>query len=453
LSPAGTLRGSRGARMSWPIILLLAFWVFMIMEPDWYLVRKIGGPWYRLPTLLIPFLLYFTLSRQNKRSVYWPLIIVVLLHLGASIYSENAGYAREPFKFMTYMLLLFASSVTLIDTPARYALLFKVYLVSFAWYGVQGIPNGLVEWHPALGNQDGYGPLMGIAIGFAYYASQAFRSSAWKIFGYTTCAIGLIGVVSASARGAVLAAVVVLGVIWIRSPRKFATLGAGFLGILVLIAAIQIIFPSGEFFEEMATISGGAERGTGQQRLEMWKMSWPVFLESPIVGVGASNFGVVAFEVVPEDLGRAQLQDPAHLYTMRLHSVYVSVFCEQGIVGMVCWIWILVVFVKQLNFLRSKTVVRAWRASDSSAPNIVFISLALEVGMIGYLASAIFYNQTYIHWFWTLVTLAYTAHEVARRAVMANRSRPSVSVRVGDEPPPSSTLGAGLLKDRRGTIY
>jgi O-antigen ligase len=397
----------------------------------------------------LPLLLFYTVSRQNKRSVYWPFIIIVLLHLGASFYAENAGFARVPLKFMLHMLILFAASVALIDTPARYTVLFKIYLVSFFWFGIQGIPGGKVAWHPSLGNEDGYGPLMGMAIGFSYYAAQAFKGSSWRFFAYATCAIGLIGVVAANARGAVVSALMVLGMIWIRSPRKVATLGAGFVAVLVLLVAIRIVFPSGAFWDEMSTIRGSSQVGTGQQRLVMWKMSWPVFLESPIVGVGAGNFGVVAHEVIPADGSREQLENPAWLYTMKLHSVYVSVFCEQGIVGVICWIWMLVVFMKQLRFLRSKRVVRAWRASQPRAPNIRFISLALELTMIAFLANAVFYNQTYIHWFWTIITLTFTASEVARRTLLESPSGPSVTVPVVDKVQPTGSLGAGLRANRQ----
>jgi len=109
--------------MTGPVFLLLAYWVLMVIEPDWYLTRTIGGAFYRIPTLVMPVLAFVAISRRTSRSVYWPLIIVVLLHLGASIYAENAGYAREPFKFVLHMLVLFSTTVALIKSPARYQVL------------------------------------------------------------------------------------------------------------------------------------------------------------------------------------------------------------------------------------------------------------------------------------------------------------------------------------------
>ncbi len=401
--------------MTVPLFFVYLSWVFAVMEPEWFLTKKIGGQFYRIPTLILPILMWIAASSRKKEALYWPFVIFVLLHMGASVLALNSGFARVPFKFLFHMYFLYAATVSVINTPAKAALLLKIYIVGFIWYGAQGMPAGLVRWHPLLANEDSYGPLMGIALGFSYYFALATEARGWKFVSYALCALALAGVVAANARGAVLSAGLAIVVVWLRSPSKLKTLAGGLVACVVILSATQFLFPGGEFWAELSTITEGAEEGTGQKRVEMWKMAVPVFWESPIVGVGVGNFGVVAADIIPPDVLRAQLQDPNQLYGAQLHSVYVRVFCEEGIVGIICWIWMLAVFAKQILMLRSKQVVRVWRRSSGTALDIGNVSRALELGMVAFLANAFFYNQMYIHWFWTLIALSATLSAVASR--------------------------------------
>jgi len=399
-------------RITFPLFLIYTFWVLHIFEPGWFLAGTIGGPFYKFPTILLPVLVIVSINYCQRRSLYWPLIVFVLLHLGASVFAENAGLSRLHFKFLVYMLLQFIGSVSLIDSPYKAITVLKVFLLGFIWYGIQGLPDGRVSWHTMLGNEDSYGPLMVMGLGFSYYFAMGIRSWWWRRLGYAVCLLCVIGTVVSLARGAVLSAGLVLFLVWLRSPRKLGTFMGGFAALLVFLLALKFILPSGVFFDEMQTISEGNKAGTGQARWFLWQFAWEVFLDNPLFGVGVGNFGVIASKTISSDFTRPQFHDAHKLYGAGLHNIYFQILSEEGIIGVWVWTTMLVGFVRRIRFLRSQSADNQWNRHGGEGIDIRAISLGLESAMIAFLATGFFYNQLYVHWFWTLITITFVLSEL-----------------------------------------
>jgi O-antigen ligase len=388
------------------LYLLYVFWVLMIFEPDWFLTAKVGGEFYRIPTLLAPAIGLTILQRGDRRALYWPLVVFVLMHLAASALAENAGLPRNSLRFMVYMLLLFAASMSLLDSPSKVVVVLKLYLLSFAWYGLQGMPQGLVAWHPLLANEDSYGPLMCLSLAFSHFFASATRSRRWQWFGRVMVPLSILGVALSFARGAALAAAAVLLHIVIRSPRKAATLGGLALAALLLLPAVALMIPLDAYIEEMKTISEGKDEGTGRARWVLWKLALDVFAQSPLYGVGANNFGVVASRIAtPEQLAGAW-DDPAQLYMIALHNPHVQILAEEGLIGFALWASMIVGFFRRTQHLQTQQSIARWAQRGGEALNLRAIAWGLEGTMLAFLANSVFYNQLYIHWFWSLLTIA-----------------------------------------------
>jgi O-antigen ligase len=399
--------------MDLPLILVYTAWVLVVFEFDWFLSRTIGGPFYSAPTILAPFLALVAMLYGTRRVLYWPVVVFILLHVAALVYAENRGIVVPYLKVLIHMYLVFMASVAVIDSPSKAVPILKMFLLGFVWYGIQGLPNGRVGWNLYLGNEDSYGPFMGLGLGFSYYFALAAKSRWWRRIGYATCLLCLVGVVASFARGAVLSAALVLFVVWLRSPHKIATLAAAIGAAGVFFVAVDTLFPAGEFWVEMATISEGAQEGTGASRLELWKMAWTVFLEHPIFGVGARNFGVVASQIIPYDPTRTDFIDSAVVWGKGLHSIYFQVLSEEGIIGVIAWVAMLVGFVRRASFLRTRPASDEWSRRGCDGFDLANLSRGLEVAMVAYLANGFFYNQIYTHWFWTLILMMYVLSEVS----------------------------------------
>jgi O-antigen ligase len=400
-----------GQRKPFPLFPLYAFWVLMTFEVDQFASAMVGGPFYRLPLLLLPVLAVAILSRGDKRAAYWPLIVFVTMHLGASIFAENTGLARDAFKFMLYMLLLFATTVSLLDTPPKMIVVLKIYLLHFIWFGVQGIPSGLVSWHPLLSNEDSYGPLMVMAIPVGFFFGLAAASPSWRWVGRGTFLLGVLGLVVSFARGAAITAGAVLVFIILRSPRPGRALIGLLLAALVLVPVAAMVVPLDQYIAELQSSSEGDEG-----RLAVWGIAYNVFRHSPIVGVGAFNFGPIASQITEPDPERAKGADPSQIYSLWTHNAPMQILAEEGLIGIVVWLVMLLGFVRRTARLRRPASQARWLARGGKEFDLKAVSLALDGAMLGWLGCSIFYNQLYVHWFWSLITMSYALAVIVDRA-------------------------------------
>jgi O-antigen ligase len=403
-----------------PMFPIYAFWFLKTFELDIFLTGLVGLPFYRIPMLLLPVLGFAILSRGDRRTAYWPLIVFVLMHFAGSFLAENVGLARDAFKYMVYMLVLFAASVSLLDTPAKVTVVLKLYLLHFVWFGVQGLNTGTVTWHPLMNNEDSYGPLMVMAIPFAYFFAFGISSNRWRWIARGTFVLGVLGVVTSFARGAgIVAAVIVCYVVW-RSPRRVTTLLALILVAIVLVPLAALFVPLDEYVAEMKSSAEG-----DQGRLDIWSFAFQVFLQSPVYGVGAGNFGVVASRVLPPDPTRAKGADPVQLWNAWVHNAFFQILAEEGAIGILVWIIMLAGFFWRNARLRDAEVRKVWVARGGDGLDPRLISIGLDGAMLGWLGCSVFYNQLYIHWFWTLLTISYVLDQLTRPAIQAP-ARPAV---------------------------
>jgi len=392
-----------GEARRYPLLLLQAFWVLMVFEFDIFLSAVTGAPFYRIPTVLAPLIVFVMFyNKRENLVVYWPLVVFVVLHLGASVFAENRGLARDGFKTMVYMLILFTASTSLLDAPAKVMGIFKLYLLSFVWMAVQGIPGGRVLWHPLLGNEDSYGPLMVIAIAFSYFYSLATPSTKWRVIAQGICLLSVLGLVCSFARGAALSAALVLGYILVFSKNRLRTIVGMLVGAAIVVPLATIFFPIDSYIDEIKSSAEG-----DSVRMAIWRLGWHVFLESPIYGVGSSNFGVTATQIADYDLIAGVWNDPENLFNFAVHNATVQILAEEGLIGVTVWCMMIGGFFIRTRRLQKAEAVNEWNRRGGQGFDLPAIVRGLEAAMIGYLATSMFYNQLYIHWFWSLFTFGF----------------------------------------------
>lgn len=410
------------------LLLLCTIWVLRLVEP--HLLLPGAGTIQRLVILLSLPLLLTALQYARSSDLYWPLLLFWALHLTALPISPNRGLVLVGFKEMARVSILFTATVALFKKPDQALWLVKLFLLSFVWYGVLGLVSGgkfgSVGWHPSLGNPDGFGGFMVMAIGVGV-CTMTSSAPRWRYLGYACFGLGLLGVAASFARGAVIGAALVLVLLWLRSPRKLVTFAAGIAVLGLLIPAIEIIHPGGIFWEEMKTIfTEGTSSGTGHGRKTMWQVGFRVWKQRPVLGVGSSNAGVVGSRLFEAGELEGKYKQPGRLYSRGLHNTYIQLLAEQGLVGFGLWILMLVGFLMRLRRLRSPEVVAAWNEAVGGQFDLRRLTLGLELAMVGYLTPAFFYNQVYRHWFFTLVAIVFVLYRSASSAVVVASDRSSV---------------------------
>jgi len=174
--------------------------------------------------------------------------------------------------------------------------------------------------------------------------------------------------------------------------------------------------------------------GSANDRWDLWGVGWQVFLRSPLVGVGPGNVGSYAAENFRLGEASGFYADPAHMYSRVLHNIYIQVLAEQGLIGVVIFLFILVDFVRRNRSLRTKAAIERWDDTGHGRCHLQSLSLGLEGGMIGFLACGLFYDQLYMSSLYSLVALNFVLSSVVTRPGTVPKTAQAVRQALGTEP-------------------
>lgn len=432
--PTSTAR--RGLSFQQRLTCLL--WIVILFDPQFLLAYFHVSIALRIPLVLTVVLAIVLAMKPTKGdwltgSLAWLILMAIDLP-----FAYNRGFAIEPLRTMILFYLIGLSVVRCFRTPRLTGFaLFTLCVAQYMWWGVMGIKDGMVPWHPNLSNFDGYGPLMACGLGPAYYYAMATRGRTHRALALLTAALSVIGVVSAFARGSVLALIVTAAYIWFRSPNKGrTTVLTVFALVLVLVSSSMIDGTTrGEdtkpnFFEEMSTMFDHSEGSTGDDRAKLWTAATIVFKAHPILGVGASNFGPAAVTLItPGEIPGAMFSDnPNMLYGRALHSNYFEILSEFGLVGVGIYLFLIAQF-----WCRSRYVLRHCdriNLSSVGIRDVRSLALGLESGMVAYLVSGIFFNQLFTSWFFCIVFANALLYSIASRGFLPNDNRAAPTRRI-----------------------
>lgn len=427
---AGRIRRS----MLWTACFVL--WILMIGDPlrwpAFYGARFL----LLIPLpLLIASVAYAAFTERLR--VLAPLLAFSLYAFAQTPFSYNIGHAIPVAKVLMGYCGLAVLTLTVVRKPrdavpiVAWALLFQ-----YTWWALVGAIPGRVIWHTlAYDNYDSFGPMMAVAIGTSFFMTMGAKNRRVRLLGLATVGGCIIGLVSSFARGAVVAGVATLGWLWLRSPNKLKTAGFGIAGALVVFLATDVLFTNveredakGNFWEEMATISDTG--GTRTDRYQLWAIARIEWAQNPFFGVGPGSFGAYA----AEQLGGGQLEgirsNPERLYNKALHNLYYQLLSEFGSIGVLIFAWMLWDFWQRNRALRRPDRIEIWARETGEPFDLRSISLALEAGMVGFLAGGYFYNQIFdVHWFYTLITINALLYQVTEPVVVRQpQLRPSPRV-------------------------
>lgn len=397
------------ARTSMAVKFVYLMWFIVLCDPQWW-VNSLGAsiaP--RIPTVMFAVMLVI-IAFHLPKDRFAPLLTFILYTLAIIPFAYDRGKSIEIAKALVAYYVLAAGSLALLKTiPQSVPIVAGQMMYSYVWWIVLGAKSGLVSWHPALGNYDGFGPLMVCGIGSCYYFGAATQNPRERKIAYLAALGCLFGLVSSFARGAVLAGGAVCVWIWLRSRRKLATTAAVVVGGIVFVIAASFFSGSkrgdanSSFWSEMSTVAD--QGGTRGDREVLWRLARRVYLDHPVFGVGAENFGPYAaqrFRV--GDAGGAYDENPARLYDRKLHSTFYQILCEYGTVGSLIFLWMLYDFWRLNRRLRRRDFAEAWKDRSGGRLDLVQLSFGLEAAMVGFLTSGLFYNQIFsVHWFYTIV--------------------------------------------------
>jgi probable O-glycosylation ligase (exosortase A-associated) len=322
--------------------------------------------YYLRPQELLPFLKYLHLSGMSA----WMLTLWGLVHLRKSIFSTpiklvllfglivalsalgavNVGAYRLAFKFLVQFFPLCVAIYLLIDNKYRVQRFFSFWSWLYVGMALVTINNGGLGPGDFTNDPNDAALALGMGLPFVFYSIyHAPANSMKRYFRYVMFLSILAGIVATSSRGGFLGAVICILVLWFLSKNRLRT---------AIIAIVMVILSGGlllsmlpeRYIEDMQSISD-TEDSTRVERLRSWELSWMMYKDNPVIGVGAGNFpwNVDRYQALTDWWGTAK-----PLGGRQVHSMYFEVLADLGTLGILLFLYIVYKLPFKLNKIRNQ---------------------------------------------------------------------------------------------------
>ena len=339
-------------------------------------------------------------SALNEKLVF--LVLLFLLEISVSVvFARNSHYVFMAFKGMTLMIIVSLAMPLAIQTMSKYIAFVKYWIlinVALAYHVIThgGRGPGGFTWDE---NDVALTLVMVIPLTIAMiYFKGAEKNK--KIIYMIATAILTFAVMASMSRGGFLGLASIPFAYWLWSKDKMKNLAKLALIAVLFSYPVYQLTPE-EYKEEILSITD-TEDDTRNTRLEFWGLAWDMYLDNPVIGVGARNYpwNVATYQLMRKDRD----PDGKLLGGREVHSLYFSLLAELGTVGTVLYIMIVLQLIKKLLF-----IVRLGE-SKPEYYNMGLIAKALLISLVSFLISGGFISVLYYPPFWYLFGFVLTMH-------------------------------------------
>lgn len=163
---------------------------------------------------------------------------------------------------------------------------------------------------------------------FAIFSAIAQGSFMRRFAMATASLIMLAGIISTTSRGGFIGLLLTFAFLVWQSPKK-VTLITG----LLFICLLSLPFVPAKYWHEMGTIRQDTNKGTGQERLESWKIGLRMWLDPKnfVQGVGFSNGAWNIRYYEPKERGKTIKS----LAGREFHSMHIQLVADNGLIGLI----------------------------------------------------------------------------------------------------------------------
>jgi O-antigen ligase len=261
-----------------------------------------------------------------------------------------------------------------------------------------------------LGEQNRYAQILLMLVPLGFFRFLGERSKWLRLLAAVATAFCALGVALTFSRGAAVAFGLVLIIMTFMRFIKPWQLGLIILALALLFSAVP------EYRTRLTTISGfssilspdgqaaGAEDADGSMlsRATEGLAALLVFIDHPVVGVGPGMFRFYYQEYADFVGLRVQTED------RQSHNLFLGLLAETGALGMICFLLVLYVTLRNLNQVRKRYLI--------SNPEYSNFATAFMLAIITYLASGLFLHFAFIRYFWLMMALAGAASYIVSSA-------------------------------------
>lgn len=233
--------------------------------------------------------------------------------------------------------------------------------------------------------------LIPLAFIFARHEMVPWKRKLWMV-GF---AIIFLEVILTGSRGGFLGLLVVLGLlgVWIMKYRLAAVAGMALLLFMIFVIPTNLAQRLRASGIDSEVEDVGAETSL-RVRIEVIQAGMRMIQANPLFGVGFGNF-------------KSVVQDYGSGIAKIAHNTYLELAAELGLPALAAFFWLI-----------SVTLVVLWRSGRLAASlgrsDLVELTMAVRIGLLGYLVSATFVSAEFEKFFWLVVFLTVCLERVVK---------------------------------------
>lgn len=268
--------------------------------------------------------------------LYWALLSVLIAYNKEVALNKYMKF----FRLIVYYFLI----INLVDNEKKFEEVLVTFIIGITMAGVIALKDSFYMFSSvsyfrlslASQNPNAFGVFSGLAVVLilTFFMNKKFKyTNLSSIILFSILLLfNLILALLSKSRGAwiaILAAIVVYGMVSEMSLKKIRTVMLAILALFITLRLFTWLYPAqySNIVERFNSIYG-LSASSMKIRMNIWATSKKIFLEHPIFGVGIGNFPI-AYSIL-----RGVIADP--------QSDFVQVFCELGIIGGILWILALI---------------------------------------------------------------------------------------------------------------
>jgi hypothetical protein len=419
------------ALFKWPdaATLLVVFYIYTNVGP--VLQNFHGVPPYiaqGFPVLLTIPLIWYLLIRGERLIItpvfYLLLLLFVVYILGAAFSSDISLTTRKLIDYAFEGVLLYFFLTNIIRTPLMLKRVIWVLLISGALIGglslyqqVTGTFDnnyggfaqvagsfgtgqenlqGQIEQSRLMGSvgeQNRYAQNMLMLVPLGLFQLWIYRSTRVRILAITLTGLIVIGGALAFSRGAAVGFVMMILIFVFLRYIKFYQFLLLVLGAVLILAAFPQYTVRLQSLSAISDVSSadGAIRGRATDILA----ALLIFKDHPLVGVGPDMVRYYTQDYSREVGFRFLTNNP------QAHSLFPGIAAESGILGLICFLLILYIPLRDLARVRTR-----WRVSH---PDWSYLATAFFQVLICYIMTGLFLHLSYMRFLFLMIALAVVA--------------------------------------------
>lgn len=347
------------------VLIMTCIYIFLFIERPWETISYLKGipieRTYAILMILVSFChgkFVITASPVNKW-VYGLLLIHFLLAPFAFLPGAAVDQGVEFAKAVVLYLLM----LSVADTPRSFKILLKTYAITMVVYILHSLweyHNGRHQWRMGISRMMGVDESFGDPNGFGasivlslpiIYSLLRYEPQRWMRYLYSVYFIlAILCVILTGSRSAfmVLAFSLIVYVLTQKGRRLSVMLIIA--GVLSLV--VWTVMPD-EKQERIRSLwddrAGPANaHASAKGRLIGWKVSWKMFKQKPLTGVGPGGENYIRYRIANG------IDEPGPKSPTQAHNLYGQVLAEFGIVGAFMFIGLIASMLRSCLATRSR---------------------------------------------------------------------------------------------------